>query len=133
MVLALAWCRGYFFFHHGAIQVDMSNQEAFAMAMHTVAQFVDALPAEGPRVFFRGYSPAHFRDGQWNSGGRCDDLVPTWDESEVEMREEKFRDAVMAAIASMQRPMEYLDITRLSNMRNDAHIGRQSKGVRDCR
>ena len=74
-----------------------------------------------------------FRDGQWNTGGRCDDLVPTWNESAVEMSEEKFRDAVTTSIASMKRPMEFLDITRLSNMRNDAHIGRLSKGVRDCR
>ena len=29
--------------------------------MDTVARFVDDLPTERPRVFFRSYSPAHFR------------------------------------------------------------------------
>ncbi|PQQ11350.1 protein trichome birefringence-like 1 [Prunus yedoensis var. nudiflora] len=53
---------------YGELNVD----DAFEKALTTWARWVDTnVNPKKTAVFFRGYSPSHFRGGDWNSGGHC--------------------------------------------------------------
>ncbi|CAI9301285.1 unnamed protein product [Lactuca saligna] len=55
---------------------ELNVLEAFRKAMTTWGRWVDAnINPSKTLVFFRGYSASHFRGGQWNSGGQCDNEV----------------------------------------------------------
>lgn len=96
--------------------------EAYRRAMKTWANWVDknVNPAR-QLVFYRAYSSAHFRGGDWDSGGTCNgetepilggaflDSYPT----KMKINEEVIRE--------MKVPVVLLNITRLTNFRKDGH------------
>lgn len=92
---------------------------------------IDSRP--GLKVFFRTISPRHFSNGDWNTGGSCDNTIPMSRGSIISQDESNdpvIADAVKGTKVSL------LDITALSELRDEAHISRYSRsasqGINDC-
>ncbi|ESQ48829.1 hypothetical protein EUTSA_v10020451mg [Eutrema salsugineum] len=96
--------------------------EAFQKALTTWGQWVDKnVKQKKTLVFFRGYSPSHFSGGQWNAGGACDDETePIKNETYLTPYPPKM-EILERVIKGMKTPVTYLNITRLTDYRKDAH------------
>ncbi|KAG7029209.1 Protein trichome birefringence-like 2, partial [Cucurbita argyrosperma subsp. argyrosperma] len=96
--------------------------EAFKRALTTWGRWVDNnVDRNRTLVFFRGYSYSHFSGGQWNSGGQCSgETEPIYNKTQLGKYPKKMR-AVESVIQEMKTPVWYLNITRLTHYRKDAH------------
>ncbi|XP_068662683.1 protein trichome birefringence-like [Aristolochia californica] len=96
--------------------------EAFRKALVTWAKWVDTnVDPKRSVVFFRGYSASHFSGGQWNSGGACDsETEPIYNETYLEQYPRKMR-ILETVISEMKTPIFYLNITKMTDYRKDAH------------
>ncbi|KAJ4970076.1 hypothetical protein NE237_003175 [Protea cynaroides] len=113
--------RGYY--QEGShIYDELNVAEAFRRAVTTWSRWVDAnVNPKKTLVFFRGYSASHFSGGQWNSGGQCDnETEPIKNETYLSAYPEKM--AVLESVIKwMKTPISYLNITRMTDYRKDAH------------
>ncbi|KAJ9153379.1 hypothetical protein P3X46_026824 [Hevea brasiliensis] len=100
------------------LNVDM----AFRKAMTTWAKWVEAnVDPLKTLVVFRGYSVSHFRGGEWNSGGRCDgETEPLTEENQFE-NDPSMVKILESVLEEMKAPIFYLNVTRMTNFRRDAH------------
>ncbi|KAI4377817.1 hypothetical protein MLD38_015391 [Melastoma candidum] len=110
--------------------------QAKNFTIHSIVKWVDLQLPKYPRlkVFFRTLSPRHFVNGDWNTGGNCNNEFPTCLGKEVIQEEPSDRDSASAVRGTGVR---LLDITGLSQVRDEGHISRFSrKGgapkVHDC-
>ncbi|KAK6922254.1 PC-Esterase [Dillenia turbinata] len=96
--------------------------KAYKRALTTWAKWVDRnIDAKKTQVFFRGYSVTHFRGGQWNSGGQChQETEPIFNSNFLAKYPSKMR-ALDHVLLEMQTPVIYLNISRLTDYRKDAH------------
>ncbi|XP_020599459.1 protein trichome birefringence-like [Phalaenopsis equestris] len=101
---------------------ELNVVEAFHKALHTWAKWVDAnINPKKTLIFFRGYSASHFRGGQWNSGGACDtETEPIINEKFLSPYPPKMR-VLETVLNDMKTPVSYLNITRMTDFRKDAH------------
>lgn len=105
------------------------------LTIHSVVSWVNSqLPKyPGLKAFLRTISPRHFFGGEWNTGGSCDKTEPMSVGKEI--LEEESSDPV-AANAVKGTGVKLLDITGLSQVRDEGHISRFSMtakpGVQDC-
>lgn len=105
------------------------------LTIHSIVKWVDSqLPSHpGLKAFFRSLSPRHFFNGDWNTGGTCDNTTPL--SSGKEVLKDESSDSV-AAHAVRGTSVKILDITALSELRDEGHISRYSikatPGVQDC-
>ncbi|KAH1108813.1 hypothetical protein J1N35_012581 [Gossypium stocksii] len=105
--------------------------EAYRRALKTWAKWIDDnIKPTKQLVFFRGYSSAHFRGGDWNSGGTCHG------ETEPILKRGAFLETyppkmkiVEEVIREMKFPVALLNITRLTNSRKDGHPSIYRKGL----
>lgn len=94
----------------------------------------------------RTFSPAHFENGTWNTGGRCNRTSP-WSEGKINLNssnEWELRGLQMEEIEKARRGGDkkekrfgVLDVTRAMLMRADGHPGefwgnKWMKGFNDC-
>ncbi|KAI9111360.1 hypothetical protein K1719_017050 [Acacia pycnantha] len=95
---------------------------AYRKALTTWAWWVDQnIDTNRTQVFFRGYSQSHFSGGQWNSGGQCDrEREPIFNETYLQRYPPKMRVAE-EVMQKMTSPVSYMNITRLTDYRKDAH------------
>nr|DAD45682.1 TPA_asm: hypothetical protein HUJ06_003912 [Nelumbo nucifera] len=96
--------------------------EAYRRAIKTWAKWIDKNinPAK-QLVFYRGYSSAHFRGGDWDSGGTCNgETEPILSGAFLGSYPLKMK-IVEEVIREMQVPVKLLNITRLTNFRKDGH------------
>ncbi|CAM8960879.1 unnamed protein product [Rhodiola kirilowii] len=97
-------------------------KEAFRKAITTWARWVDSYvnPLK-TIVFFRGYSESHFSGGRWNSGGQChNETEPIKNEKFLASYPYKMR-ALETVLHGMKTSVNYLNITRITDYRKDAH------------
>ncbi|KAG5596120.1 hypothetical protein H5410_037352 [Solanum commersonii] len=105
------------------------------LSIHSIIKWVDSqLPKyPGLKAFYRSISPRHFFNGDWNTGGTCDNTTPLSGGKEV--LQDESSDAG-AAEAVKGTAVKLLDITALSQLRDEGHISRYSikstPGVQDC-
>ncbi|XP_071737513.1 protein trichome birefringence-like [Rutidosis leptorrhynchoides] len=101
---------------------ELNVLEAFRKAMTTWGRWVDAnIKPSKTMVFFRGYSASHFRGGQWNSGGQCDNEVnPIKNTSYLSPYPDKMK-VLERVLKGMKTRVSYLNITRLTDFRKDGH------------
>ncbi|XP_037481998.1 protein trichome birefringence-like 1 [Triticum dicoccoides] len=98
--------------------VKMEGEEAFSRALRTWARWVDHnVDQTRTRVFFRSVSPEH-KGANWCYNQTApiaadEAIVPWFPKSMVSI--------VEGSIRSMRTPATYLNITRLSELRIDAH------------
>ncbi|XP_021277043.1 protein trichome birefringence-like 5 [Herrania umbratica] len=96
--------------------------EAYRRALKTWAKWIDenVKPAK-QLVFYRGYSSAHFRGGDWDSGGSCNgETEPILSGAFLETYPLKMK-IVEEVIQEMKVPVILLNVTRLTNFRKDGH------------
>ncbi|KAF3615310.1 Protein trichome birefringence-like 14 [Capsicum annuum] len=112
---------------------DIDGAKNFTI--HNIIKWVDSqLPKyPGLKAFYRSISPRHFFNGDWNTGGTCDNTTPLSGGKEV--LQDESSDAG-AAGAVKGTAVKLLDITALSQLRDEGHISRYSikstPGVQDC-
>ncbi|CAD5188212.1 protein trichome birefringence-like 14 isoform X1 [Musa acuminata AAA Group] len=109
--------------------------DAKNLTIHNVIKWLDSRLPHLPhlKAFLRASSPRHFVNGEWNSGGSCDNTVPLSVGSEVS--QDGSGDPVAEA-AVRGTEVKLLDITALSLLRDEGHISRYgikaSQGRHDC-
>ncbi|PPD99881.1 hypothetical protein GOBAR_DD03061 [Gossypium barbadense] len=109
----------------------MNISNAMIFKVNNIVKWLDSKLASNPnlQVFFRTKSPTHFFKGDWNTGGRCDNTIPMTRGSEV--FEDESSDKVLAAAVKGTR-VKLLDITALSDLRDEAHNSYYGKKSPDC-
>lgn len=123
------WNRGKFDANHWVMHVggvpnpNKNVVEAKNFTIHSIVKWVDSQLPQHPklRAFYRSLSPRHFFNGDWNSGGTCDNTNPLSKGKEV--LQEESGDPV-AAMAVKGTNVKYLDITALSELRDEGHMSR---------
>ncbi|CAI9761254.1 unnamed protein product [Fraxinus pennsylvanica] len=103
--------------------------EAYRRAIKTWAQWTRENANHGKLMFYRGYSSAHFRGGDWDSGGSCNGETepvlrgPILDSYPIKMT------ILEEVIKEMQAPVVFLNVTKLTNFRKDGHPSVYGKNV----
>ncbi|KAG5547013.1 hypothetical protein RHGRI_012890 [Rhododendron griersonianum] len=111
---------------------DIGGAKNFTI--YSVVHWVDSqlLKYPGLKAFYRTISPRHFFNGDWNTGGTCDNTTPSLGE---EVLQDESSDPV-AAGAVKGTKVTLTDITALSQLRDEGHISRYSirstPGMQDC-
>lgn len=96
---------------------------AYNKALSTWAKWVDKyINTQNTSVFYRTHSPIHFKGGEWNSGGQCqDEIEPIYEDSNLAPYPNKFLTILEGVVQEMRVPVHVLNITRLSSYRKDSH------------
>ncbi|CAO2826642.1 unnamed protein product [Amaranthus hypochondriacus] len=111
---------------------------AYRKALVTWGMWVDKyIDPHKTDVFFRSTAPAHFRGGQWNTGGHCREARTPLNEMYVDNPE---RDLIaQEVINSMKTAVTFVNVTGLSSYRIDGHPskygrnpGKKGSSVEDC-
>ncbi|GAB4855691.1 Protein trichome birefringence-like 16 [Ancistrocladus abbreviatus] len=103
--------------------------------IYSVVRWLDSQLPFHPRLkaFFRTISPRHFFNGDWNTGGSCENTTPLAKGSKV-LQDESSDPLIAGAIRGTK--VRLLDITALSQLRDEGHISRYSikasQGIQDC-
>ncbi|XP_010461308.1 PREDICTED: protein trichome birefringence-like 14 [Camelina sativa] len=99
---------------------DIKNAKDFTI--HSVVKWLDAELPLHPRLkaFFRTISPRHFKNGDWNTGGNCNNTVPLSRGGEITGDDGSIDTTVESAVNGTR--IKILDITALSELRDEAHI-----------
>ncbi|CAM0949625.1 unnamed protein product [Alopecurus aequalis] len=109
--------------------------KAKSFTIHSVMKWLDAQLPSYPhlKVFYRSLSPRHFFNGEWNTGGTCDNTNPLSKGNKVSQNQSEDADAEGAVKGTR---IKLLDITALSRLRDEGHLSRYSirgtTGVQDC-
>ncbi|KAM7275396.1 hypothetical protein ACFE04_017262 [Oxalis oulophora] len=109
--------------------------DAKNFAIHNIVKWVDSQLPKYPnlKAFYRSISPRHFVNGDWNTGGSCNNTRPMSIGKEV-LQDESSDFSAGSAVKGMG--VKLLDITALSQVRDEGHISRFSltaaPGVQDC-
>ncbi|KMZ56904.1 trichome birefringence-like 11 [Zostera marina] len=121
---------GCYFQQGGKVKMEMTVQSAYERAIDTFVDFVRReVNATKTQVFFRTYSPVHFRNGNWSNGGRCDlQTSPDLNVSDNNQPLEKTT-YLLKAIHNVtsrrsDRIIDLLDITAMTKGRKDGHSSR---------
>ncbi|KAK7399365.1 hypothetical protein VNO78_10547 [Psophocarpus tetragonolobus] len=93
------------------------------LTIYSVVRWLDLQLVLHPRLkaFFRTISPRHFFNGDWNTGGSCDNTIPLTNGSEV-TQEGSLDPIIEGALKGTK--IKILDITALSQLRDEAHMSR---------
>ncbi|WOG98280.1 hypothetical protein DCAR_0417621 [Daucus carota subsp. sativus] len=116
---------GFYFQEQEGINMTMNVKEAFQRSLVTWKSWV--IQNINPRkslVFFRSYSPVHYREGTWKDGGHCD--INTSPETnytrlDPEPPNNFFISKIIREIGSAKRKAYFLNITFMSEFRKDGH------------
>ncbi|KAG8372354.1 hypothetical protein BUALT_Bualt12G0057300 [Buddleja alternifolia] len=103
--------------------------EAYRRAMKTWGKWIKENGKDKQFVFYRGYSSAHFRGGDWDSGGTCNgETEPVTRGAILDSYPQKMT-ILEEVIKEMQVPVVLLNVTRLTNYRKDGHPSVYGKNV----
>ncbi|MQL76315.1 hypothetical protein Taro_008705 [Colocasia esculenta] len=102
---------------------EIGNAKNFTI--YSVVKWLDSQLPHHPQLkaFFRSISPRHFVNGDWNTGGSCDNNTPLFQGSQVS--QDGSSDTV-AEGAVRGTKVKLLDITALSQLRDEGHISKYS-------
>ncbi|KAA8534762.1 hypothetical protein F0562_029796 [Nyssa sinensis] len=121
--------------HVGGVPKPIDIAGAKNFTIYSIVNWVNSqLPKyPGLKAFYRSISPRHFFNGDWNTGGTCDNTTPLAGGKEVL---QDSSDDPLAAGAVQGMAVKFLDITALSQLRDEGHISRYSikatPGMQDC-
>ncbi|XP_058095661.1 xylan O-acetyltransferase 1-like [Magnolia sinica] len=107
-----------FFENEGKLVENMEVETAYEIAMKTWAHWIDHnVDPANTTVFFRSISPEHKRGKQW-----CyNQTQPIMDKSYVNHYPKRMIGIAESILGEMKIPVRYLNITKLSEYRRDAH------------
>ncbi|KAL6519331.1 hypothetical protein OROGR_018651 [Orobanche gracilis] len=116
---------GYYFQEGEYVNMTMDVMEAYRRSMNTLKQWAThRLDPRKTHVFFRSYSPVHYRNGEWNKGGYCNtSRQPETDRSKLEPEPENnmIVKEVVEQMRSTMRTVQFINITYLTEFRKDGH------------
>lgn len=116
---------GHYFQEKEQVNMTMDVMEAFRRSLNTLKLWVnEKLEPEKSHVFFRSYSPVHFRDAEWNKGGYCNTSTePETDYSRVRTDpiNNEIINEVFKGMGNVVSRVEVLNITYLTELRKDGH------------
>ncbi|KAL3752070.1 hypothetical protein ACJRO7_012827 [Eucalyptus globulus] len=115
--------KGKDYYQEGShIYSQLHVKVAFQKALTTWGRWIDTnIDSSKTLVFFRGYSYGHFRGGRWNSGGRCDRETDPFKEETYAFKYPRKMRILEYVMKGMKTPVFYLNITRITGLRKDAH------------
>ncbi|CAA2966555.1 protein trichome birefringence-like 9 [Olea europaea var. sylvestris] len=117
--------RGHFFQEGKSMNMTMDVMEAFRRSLNTLKSWLmQNLEPKKSLIFFRSYSPVHYRDGEWNEGGHCNlNVEPETDYKRLnpEPRNNVLMHEVVKQMESAKRNVHFLNITYLTEFRKDGH------------
>ncbi|XP_019429229.1 PREDICTED: protein trichome birefringence-like 8 [Lupinus angustifolius] len=116
---------GIYFQEGGKVNMSMNVKEAFRRSLQAWKSWVlNSLDQKRSFVFFRGYSPVHYRNGTWNEGGNCDmETEPEKDLTKLE-KEPYYNTFISDVVKQMQHgswKVQFSNITYFSELRKDGH------------
>ncbi|KAI7728785.1 hypothetical protein M8C21_017382 [Ambrosia artemisiifolia] len=122
--------RGKNYFKEGDfVYPKFDAAEAFRRALKTWGKWIDKNMNQEQLVFYRGYSSAHFRGGEWDSGGTCHgETEPIKKGSIIETYPPKMK-IIEEVIQEMRFSVVLLNVTRSTNFRKDGHPSVYGKNV----
>ncbi|XP_062199182.1 protein trichome birefringence-like 14 isoform X2 [Phragmites australis] len=138
------WNRGKFNGNHWELYADgkpvgngtLANlNRAKNLTLYSIARWVDSELVRHPqkKVFLRTISPRHFVNGDWNTGGTCGKTMPLSNGCEVL---QDHSSDLLAESAVKGTRVKLLDITAISQLRDEGHISnssfKASTGMHDC-
>nr|XP_034601218.1 protein trichome birefringence-like 8 [Setaria viridis] len=121
---------GNYFMVGDRLNMTMDIREAFWLSLQTVKDWeLSSAQFSQSYFFFRSYSPSHYSNGTWNTGGSCagrlDPLMTTTDHFGEEY---SWMNAMIAktmeGIRSHGRKAQFLNITHMTELRLDGHPSR---------
>ncbi|KAL3362772.1 hypothetical protein AABB24_012202 [Solanum stoloniferum] len=110
--------------------------EAYRRALKTWAKWIDENMSREKLIIYRGYSSAHYRGGDWESGGSCNKESEPVSKGAILGNYPLKMKIVEEVIKEMQFPVVLLNVTQSTNFRKDGHpsvygkVGK--KGKQDC-
>ncbi|KAL8509455.1 hypothetical protein ACS0TY_016606 [Phlomoides rotata] len=116
---------GHYFQEGERVNMTMDVMEAFRRSLSTLNLWVTQnLEPRKSHIFFRSYSPVHFRDGEWNKGGTCNtSREPEMDYSKLDP--EPLNNILISKVVKQMRrvvrTVHFLNITYLTEFRKDGH------------
>ncbi|XP_010248439.1 PREDICTED: protein trichome birefringence-like 9 [Nelumbo nucifera] len=116
---------GCYFQEGNTLNMTMDVMEAFRRFLQTWKSWaIQNLDPEKSYIFFRSYSPVHYRDGTWKDGGRCDiNVAPETNYTmlEPEPWNNRFISETIENMKDTMRGVQLLNITYLTEFRKDGH------------
>ncbi|XP_059669590.1 protein trichome birefringence-like 9 [Cornus florida] len=116
---------GSYFQEGASVNMTMNVMEAFQRSLQTWKSWaIHNLDPKRTHIFFRSYSPVHFRNGTWNEGGQCDSYTtPETDYTKLEAEplNNLYISDVIKQMESANRKAYFLNITYLTELRKDGH------------
>ncbi|XP_075638167.1 protein trichome birefringence-like 8 [Castanea sativa] len=116
---------GLHFQEGGKVNMTMDTMEAFRRSLQTWKSWaLQNLDSNRSHIFFRSYSPVHYRNGTWDKGGRCDtDTEPETNHTKLEDEplNNEFISNVIKQTDYGNRSIQFLNITYLTGFRFDGH------------
>ncbi|GAV84914.1 PC-Esterase domain-containing protein/PMR5N domain-containing protein [Cephalotus follicularis] len=117
---------GNYFQEGEKVNMTMDVSEAFRRSLQAWKWWViKSLEPEKSHVFFRSYSPAHYRqNGTWNLGGVCDgDMEPETNYTKLEgdPLSNQFISDVIKQMEYGTVKVQFVNITYLTELRKDGH------------
>ncbi|KAF5740350.1 putative Trichome birefringence-like 22 [Tripterygium wilfordii] len=136
----------------GCVYCDEPNvtrrevSEAVGMALGSALKYINQCKkCKRVVTLLRTFSPSHFENGVWNTGGNCNKTNPSGEtdidsgSSELGLRNAQVKELEIARIRGEKRGKRFrvLDITMAMLMRPDGHPGafwgnKWMKGYNDC-
>nr|GMD44411.1 protein trichome birefringence-like 8 [Ipomoea batatas] len=115
---------GIYFQEGKAVNMSMNITEAFSRSLNTWALWVMRNLSSETHIIFRSYSPVHYRNGTWNSGGSCHtSTAPERDQAGLgpDPINNVYISKIVEEMAMMGRNVSFLNVTYLSEFRRDGH------------
>ncbi|KAG6556463.1 hypothetical protein Mapa_002408 [Marchantia paleacea] len=104
--------------------------EAYNLSMFKIVEALDTTITKNggkPTVFMRTLSPRHFKNGEWNTGGTCDNTRPDYGQKVIPYKGPA-TDQVVENAARGSKRIHLLNISFLSGSREEGHISKYGKG-----
>ncbi|XP_076934514.1 protein trichome birefringence-like 8 [Bidens hawaiensis] len=119
---------GWYFQEEGALNMKMDVMEAFGKSLQTLKSWAyNTCNPQKTHIFFRSFSPVHYRGGEWNTGGHCDrskEPETSYINPESEPLNNQIIMKVVKEMEATKRKVKFLNISYLTTMRKDGHPSR---------
>ncbi|CAI9300578.1 unnamed protein product [Lactuca saligna] len=117
---------GCYYQESGDVKMNMTIETAYKKSIETVLNFISKeVDTNKTQVVFRGFSPVHFRGGDWKSGGSCHlETLPDLSSSPASSGTMFFTNifgSVLSEHKHGNESLELLNVTYMSSKRKDGH------------